>query len=967
MHSHQEAFVFDPDFTAASRIEEALHILQHGDKRITQADRYLSSIRSSPVAWSACVAIIRNPESSQPALMFAAGTMRTRTIEDWSTFGDISKQFAVFNLALEGLKNDLSASSVSSPIHSFGRTCGFCLGMASSPAMRTAMWDLLAAKLCDDIVFRCKVLAAVVLEVDQFKGNHTRFSPLQLFFRSKAADVLSSAISVVSVVDLNNLSALPTADLRAAVMCINQWQKYADMANVIVPVLCRAIRIPQIADDIGETLNEVVGFSATSIELLGGTCDELMISFQAAQGTFAEAKVNHAIAEVVCALSEGNADDIMEQEDQRYWLVAKKCTDLLRLCVNSCDDSTFFAAVEAWSSWVTAAYLNKNSRVIEDQLPALIGAVVERLCVLEFVTTLVSPGEDDAHEFVGERTSVSDLLEQAGKSLGTMMYLKTLSARFNGLHQLSPQAFCACSFALTVAGEDLEVDTLTDQGKESVCSLLRDILTLVESWTSGSEQQNGGLKAPIRAALNTLSSFASFLVVFASDPDFYRVLRCIGVCAVQDDIRESTAKFLFELADANPMRVGQFLGELLSSVKFAMPQMSDATALYWVRGLASTASVISDNQQQIRMISAIVEDECELVMRSAAGGLDIANLGRLTRALRLISASLQELNNSEVATVLFERLQPSVFKLAVEYCMHSLVAEAICRLLVVCVSPTQMEDTRSLWGSQSSIDHLEINGEDARRLALALSFLDLVGECFRHSGDNGETAWLQALCEISPIVLDCLDVCSDRGLVANVIPCLSRSLENCFYGLEAFTNGNYEMQPTMTSSCFRFASKLLHQSVAMSIPENCIATSATTAFKALKCKESGVVREALTWWNRVFKFGTAGECNIAFVALTASGGAEDIAKTIVWTARHGRCSSLAAEVLFAMCKWLGGVRGMEPLDVLRACIVSAFQNRGNEDGLNDLAREGLRQYCSQAAGSFDNFKEALREVGKVLS
>lgn len=966
MHTLLEAPVLDPDSVAASQIEEALLILQHADKRIAQADRYLSSIRSSPLAWPACTAIIRNPKSSLPALMFAASTIRTRTAEDWPMLCDDSKRFAVFNLALEGLKSDLSTSSMSSLIHFFGRTCGFCLGMASSTAMRAAMWDLLVAKVCENVVSRCKVLAAVVLEINCFKADHERYSSLHLFYESKAVDVLSSAISVLNMVDVNNLSAVPVDDLRAAVSCVSQWKKYADMANIIIPVLCKAICISQIADDVAETLNDMVGFTATNIELLVGACEGLIMSFQAIRGTSAETKVHHAIAEVVCALSDGNADEIMEQNEQRYWMVAEKSTDLLRLCVDSYDDRTFFAAVEAWSSWITAAYSSTNSEIIGNQIPSLLCAIVERLSKLEFVAILLSPGEDDVHEFVGERTCVTDLLEQVGKSLGLTKYLRILGDHFNGLHQLSLQAFCAYLFAITVAGEDLDLDVLATHDKEYIACLLRDILTLLESWTSSSEQQKTTLKAPSRAALNALSSFASFLVV-GSDSDFYRGLRCVGRCIVQNEIRESTAKVFFELADANPIRVGQFLGELVSSIKFALPQMSDATALYWVRGLARIASVMSDQQQQMRIVTAIVEGEYEIVMSTAADDTSAVNLGRLGRALRLISASVQELNDNEVAMVLFERLKPSIFKLAIDYCAHTLVAEAICRFLAVCVSPTQLDDTYSPWGSQSSIGHHENNMGESRRLALALSLIDLAGECFRHSGESGETAWIQALCDISPYVLECLNGDSNRGVAADATLRMCRSLENCLHGLETFTKGNYDTQPTMTTSCLRYASKLLHRSVAIGVPQKYIAASATAALKALKCMESGIVREALLWWDRVFKFGTIGEYNIACVALSASGGTEGVANRVVWTARHGRCSSLAAEVLFGMCRWLGGMRRVEPLDVLRACLASAFQSDGNANGLNDVAREGLRQYCSQAAGSFDSFKAALREVGKVLS
>lgn len=880
--------------------------------------------------------------------------------------GDDSKRFAVFSLALQGLKSALSEPSVLSLIHFFGRTCGFCLGMASSPAMRVAMWDLLVAEVCESVVSRCKVLAALVLETDSFKTDQERYSSLHLFYKSKATDVLSSAISVLDAADVNSPSAVPVGDLRAAVTCVSQWQKYADMSNIIVPVLCKAIRNPQIADDVGETLNDIIGYTATNIELLVGTCEGLMMSFEATQTTFAETKVHHAIAEVVCALSDGNADDIMEQGDQRYRMVAEKSTNLLRLCVHSCDDSTFFAAVEAWSSWITAAYLSTNSEIVVNQLPSLLCAIVDRLSKLEFVSVLVSPSEDDFHEFVGERTCVTDLLEQAVKSLGIPTYLKTLSAQFNGFHQLSVQELCACLFAVAVAGEDLDLDVLAVHDKEYIACLLQNILTLLESWTSSSEQHVTTLKAPSRAALNVLSSFASFLAV-GSDSDFYRALRCVGCCIVQDDIRESTAKFLFEMADANPMRVGQFLGELLSSIKFALPQMSDTTALYWVRGLARIASVMSDQQQQVRTVTAIVEGECEIVTSLAADCTSVINLGRLSRALRLMSASVQELNDNEVAMVLFGRLQPSVFKLATDYCSHSLVAEAICRFFVVCVSPTQLDDTYSSWGNQSSIGHHENSLGESRRLALALSLTDLAGECFRHSGESGETAWIQALCDISPYVLERLNGDSKREVVADATSRMCRCLENCLHGLETFTKGNYDTQPTMATSCFRYASKLLHRSVAICIPESCIAASAIAALKALKCIESGIVREALLWWDRVFKLGTAGECNIAVVALSASGWTERVANRVMWTARHGRCSSLAAEVLFGMCRWLGEIRRVDPLDILRTCLASAFQSDGNEDGLNDVAREGLRRYCSQATGSFDSFKAALREVGKVLS
>lgn len=85
------------------------------------------------------------------------------------------------------------------------------------------------------------VLAFVVLHDIQFKSTTQSICLRGFFFKPKTAGVLSSAISNASLEDPESLSVLRIADLRAAVICINQEQKYAFNAKANFSVLCGTV------------------------------------------------------------------------------------------------------------------------------------------------------------------------------------------------------------------------------------------------------------------------------------------------------------------------------------------------------------------------------------------------------------------------------------------------------------------------------------------------------------------------------------------------------------------------------------------------------------------------------------------------------------------------------------------------------------------------------------------------------
>lgn len=965
--------LLQPDFAAAANIEQALTVLHIGDSRVTQADRYLAGVRSSPAAWPVCCAIIRNPDSSHTALMFAASTIHARTRADWLTFTDDSHRMTAFNLALEGLckakPTTPSGMSTSSPVHFFGKTCGFCLSMAQTPNSRDLMWASLNSQFGTDPVLRCNTLAAVVQEIDQTSTTHVdTYIVMRSFCQSKAAEVLSAPISILDKIDScsrANSGNLYLQDLRAGVLCIHAWQKYSEKIAITL-VLLKAISVPQLADDVSETLTEIVGYSGSNVQLLMGTCDGLISAFLAAQRSHGECVVHHAIAEVACALSDGNADELMEQENKNSVVVAQKTTQLLSICLKSKDDRAFYASVQGWTSWITAANLVEQSqaRVVRDQVSSVVYVVVQRMKSLQSISDLIESHGNGSHERTDEMVCVRDLLLEATKSLGVGEYVKVTMPLFESQWNASPHACCAALFSLSVAGENDDGGSLLAEDRDIVLRLLGRIMDLVENFIANPGNKRTGYASVKTTAMALLCSYAALLSGQGSDAEFHRALRCAGTGMLDREVAEKATEFLYELADANPARLTQFVAELISSGSSALPRMSEKAAIYCVRGLSKVASALALPEERRKAMDTILDNPYKHVLWVCGQQQVVDAEESMCRALGLISAGLQEVNDNETAVGIFTQLRGAVFEIAVSHCANETVSRAVCRLLEVCVLPTLLDDEQP--DDKERVDAITSPSSNGGRVVLAMSCMSLAAECFRRSGKDGETVWLGAVAEIAPHVLECLEGGFGTEVEGRALACLRVSLQHALEGLQAFTDGIYDAQSAMAVAYFRFATRLLGGAASAGAIASNGSECAGVGFKGLQCEDISVVREALLWWKSVFGPGLD---EVASAVLAGAGGADSVARAFVCSARHTRCAGAVADALFALCKWVAQVSGeTDPDNVLRACLTSAFAAEGVPAlGLDARVREMLYRSCMNSAGSMRDFRQALREFGRIYA
>lgn len=837
------------------------------------------------------------------------------------------------------------------------------------------MWASLVAQLGTDPVLKCTALAALVQEVDQTSTTHVEtYVVMRSFCQSKAREVLSAAVSILDTIDTcpsANSRTMSVSDLRAGVLCLHAWQRYAERIAITL-VLLKAIRVPQLADDVSETLTEIVGYSGSNVQLLMGTCDGLISAFQLAQGSPGECTVHHAIAEVACALSDGNADELLEQENKNAMVVAQKTTQLLTVCLKSKDDRAFFASVQGWTSWITAANLveQNQARVVLDQVASVVYLIVQRIKTLRFMADLIESQGHGSLETNDERICVRDLLLEATKSLGVGEYVKVVMPLFETQWNASPHSSCAALFSVAIAGEHDEGTSLRAGEKDVVLCLLGRIMDLVENFVADPANGKNGYASVKTAALASLCSYAALLSGQGSDAEFHRALRCAGTGMLDAHVSEKATEFLYELSDANPGRLTQFLGELVSSGTSALPQMSEKAASNCVKGLSKVASSLVSPEERRKAMDAILDEPCKYILWVCSQQKVTAAEQGVCRSLGLISASLQEVNDNEIAVGIFARLRAAVFEIAVSHCANETVSRAVCRMLEVCVLPTLLDDeeqTRHVTGELN--DRAETGASlypDSGRVVLAMSCMSLAAECFRRSGKDGETVWLRAVAEIAPHVLECLEGGRGTEVEGRALACISVSLQHALEGLQAFTDGLYDAQSEMAVAYFRFAFRLLGGAASAAAIVANSAECASVGLKGLQCDEIAVVREALLWWKSVFGPGLG---ETAGAVLAGAGGADRVARAFVCAARHTRCAGAVADALFALCKWVAQVSGnADPDNVLRACLTAAFAAEGVPAlGLDAKVREMLYRSCMNSTRSLRDFRQALREFGRIYS
>lgn len=971
------------DRETAARVEQALRVLHSGNANVAEADRFLSSVRASTAAWPTCCALIRAPETSAAALMFASNTIHARTRADWAAFVDEPHRQAAFLLALEGVVRppDSAARRLSSSaVHFFGKACGFCISMAQTREERETMWNVMMDRLGSNTLLRCDALAAVVQEIDETsKTDVVRHVNTSKFCRAKVADVMVVPLAVVRSGCVNR-PASNLHDLRSAILCIRAWEKYSQRTQV-VSALVQAIRIRDLADDVAETLNEIVGYTASNVGLLAATCDGLIESYQAVPASDPDDPVHHAIAEVACALSDGNADELMEHDDSHSTAVLHKATELLGLCLFSKNERAFLAAIEGWSSWVAAATLvdERRGQIVKQKVIAVLSVVVERLKHLDLITDEMESAPSDQNGTTSERTCVTDFLQLAAQSMGMAEYIRVLLPFIGfaeGSGPPSPQALCAGLLAFAVAGEVGDDEWAADaEAQKLLRAVLPRVMSIAESAPSGQKQMALEYATVRRAAFASLSSHAIVIAEHAVEAEFIRAVRCAGIGMRDRTVNLKAAEFLFRLADSNAERFKPYLAELAASGTSALEVMTDKAAEFCVRGLARIAGELPAYQDRLQAVELILSASCQRVLEIGERGKGSEDEAELCRCLGLISTGMQEVNDHCVVSAIFRRLRSAVFEAAVEHCAHGNVSRAICLVLEVCVLPTLMDDDESRpdpppkQDPRGGTECLPQNGQHAQdggRHVLAMSCVSLAAECFVRSGKSGEVCWLETVGDIAPHVLESLEGGFNSEIEGRALACLSMALQYSLQGLQTFSEGNYDSQAAMAVAYFRFSRNLLSSNVVSPIAQRADAC-AQIALKCLQSNSIAVTQEALQWWKALCTTGAA--TDVMDPLVSSAGGVEVVASSILFAARHTRCAGGVADTLFALCKRMtapGG--GVDVTNAMRLCLAAAFSHSDVPGTRIDAhVKEKLFNSCMNSAGSQRALRRALREVGRVCA
>lgn len=961
-----------PDPNAVNHIEHALKILREGDVRVSEADRFLSQIRSSPTIWPVLTTLIHSPASSYSALGFAASTLYARIRADWFVFNDGTRSSA-FALAVDGACRGAVASSLGSPAYFFGRGCGFAISM-SQPPVREMMWNLLQEKLSVRPVLKCDVLAAVVKEVDETSTRDVaKHMEGQAFCHEKGVEVIPIATTILHAVQsCPQMSNEQIQGLRAAVLCIHAWQRYGEKC-VMVNALMRVLIIPQLADDVAEAINEIIGYSGASLMLLARTCEGLVSSFQAAQGMAAAHIVHHAIAEVACVLSFGNADELMEQDCADSRLVVRSATELLWMCVKSPDDRSFFAAVEGWGSWISAENLvSENQRKLgRQQVTAIIDVVVRRMHTLRFIVATVQCEEGASSEYADERGVLTDLLLEASTCVGVDEYVSTILPLLSRQSVASPVVICSALVALSVGGDAIENSHCTGHVKEIVLGMLERVMEVLDSCSKCNISGDVNAQACIairQSCLTVLSCYAYALAIHGSSVTLYNVVRWAGTGMLDESVCECAARLLCELAERNSNRLICFLSELIPSVTGTLQRMSNKAAEQSICGLARIGSSLPSHAGRLKALQEILQKPCEQLKWICSERIVAENEPKVCLDLTLISTAMQEMNDNEASGVIFYGLQDFIFDIAVQHCASNTVSRAVCRLLEVCVLPTLIDDdTSAVQENRQGIyvkdDRKGRQEEEGRtevsRLELALSCTMVAGECFRRSGPHGETCWLKAMGEISTQMLGCIEGSSQEE-EQKVLTCVSVCVRHALAGLGEFCGGDYDTQPEMTVAYFKFISRLMAR-IGGALTSHAPALT-RIALGALRCSSLTIVRESLAFWKVVFSSVTPRET--AAVMLCAGGGLHGVTAGVLCAAQMTRCTGNVADVLFAMCRAVD--ERQDAGVVLQGCLKAAFEVEGVPcNGLDRGVKEMLFKGCYCSAGSKKEFRRALNEVGRV--
>lgn len=936
----------------ASNIEQALSILQLADSRLPHADHFLSNARVSPAIWPVLHHLIQHT-TSDTALAFAARTLHQRLKADWLTF-DHNARAQAYSLAVDGAVRCAPLQRANaSPVYFFGKAAGFTIARSTGD-VRHAMWALLHEKLAREPLVKCHVLAALVTEIRSTKTGHPdKHEDNMTFCWDKACHVVSFAISLMHIRHESSISDLQR--MRAALSCLEAWVSFGDR-NAIAAALLPLITIPELSDAVSELLSQIAGCIGASPALLLPVCEGLLNAFRATKEIDAPV-VHHAIAEVVCGISEWNADELMERCDHDARAIVARTAELMWLCIKSPDDRTFFTAADAWTSWVSAeSFVKEGQQKLGcEQIIAVVGSVVERMQSLAIFDELTQPHLINEAENAQEILCLTGLMFQSVLTVGPASYVNALTPLVTPQCDVPPPSKCAALFALGAAGESVDVNgTIEKPVGDIILTMLARVLDLVESLYPRNGSVEHSMHDAMRfCSLKTLCAFAPVLSTISSDETLYRAVRCACTGILDKSISERAAQLLSDLTEYNPGRLVGFLKELITSSQGALTRISAGAAEACIRGLARIAAVLPSKKEKLEALDGMLASLCKRIRMTNAESKSRECESVVRRDITLVTAAIHEMNDDDSARVIFEQLQPAVFRICLLYCDNQEMSSAMCRLLEICVLPTLMDEDEEGEGEDNR------KRTDAERLLLAIACADLASVCFRQSGPDGEPCWLKTLRDITGHMIFGIEGATPDH-EERALRCLSGCVENAVLGLQAFCGKSYNILPGMTVAYFRFCNRLVAELGHVVLLQARNVTE--VALGGLRCGDYTVAKESLEFWKLVFSPGTSAD--VGGTMLKFGGGPAAVTAGILCAAQMQRCSNKVADTLFALCRFVAG--GEDVGIVLQGLLKSAFAIENvPKEGLDRGVREMLFRGCYCSVGSQVDFRKALQEVGRV--
>lgn len=979
-----ETTLLNPDVHGAAQVDAALRILHQGDARVPQADKFLADVRASSTAWPIVCALVRSPDTTAPALLFAANTILARLRADWLAFPDDHQRVTAFSLAIDGIaRPDVCKPATLSSLHVFGRACGFALSSASTSAMRDTMWSMILSRLCDDQVRKCHVLAAIGTELDSVSRKSNVLNAVTNSFCNEQVNiVLQDALNI-----LNMSGPLGVCDdrnvypVRAAIACINAWHSFADK-SVVTQALLRAITIPQLSDDVAETLSEVIGYSSTNPQLLLNTCQALTNIFILVDKTPCVHVVHHAIAEVACSLSDGNADELMESDSTESKLVVRAATELLWLCLKSDDQLTFFAAVDGWNNWISADSLIALQRRVlhHEQLSVIVKLIVTRLAATDAVFALApNSGDDDGQEHASELAKAYELFLSTCASVGVGAYIGAIAPFLSGEKSLydHERLKCMALFALCVTGDAPEAEFESQHFSPTILGVMEQVLDLVSDCANLQHADKNTNNDPVencaetrviikRKALDCLASNAYVVARQCSNESFCRAMSTVVRLMSDQSVCERAGNLLLEIGAWSPERTLPFLEELVASLTSAIDKMPLSGAEVCVRAAARSACAFKGYEERARAMNAILTKSCNWIRAICRGGRIAVEEEGLYRHLTLINRGLHEINDNGVRWQLFANLQEHVAEIARVYCANGALGRTVCRVLETCVLPTFMDEDDINDDATRMVVHAGNGIDEGRRIELAIWCGSLALECLQRSSQSGEACWLQAVHAILPHVLGGIDDEVQHGMKVQAMEWVTSVLRTTVDVVAHVCNGKYERLAEMSTSMFRIGKLVIaHETACEVVTVTHISSSlGKSATEAMRCGNGNVVRECLSFWKAVF-WHKAGE-KVWRSLLSAAGGPTALTAGALHAAQVGRLGSLAADVIFAMCALISRVDGVDAQMIMKEWLTQAFEDEEVPRlGMDRRIKHMLLCECIASVGSKREFRRALDDVGRV--